>query len=168
MALSLSKQIPTTIKKVCRLYLFLYYALGNTSPVPEFIDPCFCENKPKTLVFSHWKRAFWACFHENWVYNFGHRSLPFFKFKSSPLLFYCFHYVLSLSTISPFPPPLLAFSYISNHISHFFLLSSSSFLQTPHTSHTHPLWRFDELFLQLLDFLKMLLAIFMIKMFICD
>ncbi len=28
--------------------------------VPEFIDPCFRENKPKTLVFSHWKRAFWA------------------------------------------------------------------------------------------------------------
>ena len=40
--------------------------------VPEFIDPGFRENKPKTLVFSHWKRAVWACFHENWVYNFGH------------------------------------------------------------------------------------------------
>jgi hypothetical protein len=23
--------------------------------------PSFCENKPKTLVFSHTKRAFWAC-----------------------------------------------------------------------------------------------------------
>jgi hypothetical protein len=33
------------------------------------------ENKPKTLVFSHTKRAFWACFRENWVYNFGHRSI---------------------------------------------------------------------------------------------
>jgi hypothetical protein len=42
------------------------------STVPEFIDPRFRENKPKALVFSHWKRAFWACFHENWVYNFGH------------------------------------------------------------------------------------------------
>jgi hypothetical protein len=31
----------------------------------------FHENKPKTLVFSHTKRAFWACFRENWVYNFG-------------------------------------------------------------------------------------------------
>jgi hypothetical protein len=25
----------------------------KTSPVPEFIDPRFRENKPKTLVFSH-------------------------------------------------------------------------------------------------------------------
>ncbi len=41
--------------------------------VPEFIDPRFRENKPKTLIFSHRKRAFWACFRENWVYNFGHR-----------------------------------------------------------------------------------------------
>jgi hypothetical protein len=30
----------------------------------------FRENKPKTLVFSHRKRAFWACFRENWVYIF--------------------------------------------------------------------------------------------------
>jgi hypothetical protein len=34
--------------------------------------PSFCENKPKTLVFSHRKRAFWACFRENWVHKFGH------------------------------------------------------------------------------------------------
>jgi hypothetical protein len=34
-------------------------------PVPEFIDPRFRENKPKTLVFSHRKRAFWACCREN-------------------------------------------------------------------------------------------------------
>ncbi len=40
--------------------------------VPEFIDPRFRENKPKTLVFSHRKRVVWACFRENWVYNFGH------------------------------------------------------------------------------------------------
>jgi hypothetical protein len=43
-------------------------------PVPEFIDPRFRENKPKTLVFSHRKRAVWACFRENCVCNFGHRS----------------------------------------------------------------------------------------------
>ncbi len=42
------------------------------SSVPEFIDPRFRENKPKTLVFSHWKRRVWACFRENWVYNFRH------------------------------------------------------------------------------------------------
>jgi hypothetical protein len=35
--------------------------------------PSFSENKPKTLVFYDWKWAFWACFCENWVYNFGHR-----------------------------------------------------------------------------------------------
>ncbi len=35
--------------------------------------PSFNENKPKTLVFSHTKRAFQACFRENWVYNFGHQ-----------------------------------------------------------------------------------------------
>jgi hypothetical protein len=34
--------------------------------------PSFLENKPKTLVFSQTKRAFWASFRENWVYNFGH------------------------------------------------------------------------------------------------
>jgi hypothetical protein len=37
--------------------------------------PSFHENKPNTLVFSHTKRAFWACFRENWVYNFGHRAV---------------------------------------------------------------------------------------------
>jgi hypothetical protein len=43
--------------------------------------PSFPENQPKTLVFSHTKRAFWACFRENWVYNFGHS-----KFKLRSLL----------------------------------------------------------------------------------
>jgi hypothetical protein len=47
----------------------------DTVPVPEFIDPRFRENKPKTLVFSHRKRAFWACFRENFVYNFGHGTV---------------------------------------------------------------------------------------------
>jgi hypothetical protein len=45
--------------------------LRELRQVPEFIDPRFRENKPKTLVFSHWKRALWARFRENWVYNFG-------------------------------------------------------------------------------------------------
>ncbi len=34
--------------------------------------PKFSWNKPKTLVFHCWKRALWACFHENRVYKFGH------------------------------------------------------------------------------------------------
>jgi hypothetical protein len=42
------------------------------NPVCEFIDPRFRENKHKTLVFSHRKRAFWACFRENCVYIFRH------------------------------------------------------------------------------------------------
>jgi hypothetical protein len=29
----------------------------EASPVPEFIDPRFRENKPKTLVFSHLKTS---------------------------------------------------------------------------------------------------------------
>ncbi len=33
--------------------------------------PSFHENKPKKLVFSHTKRAFWACFRENWVCREG-------------------------------------------------------------------------------------------------
>jgi hypothetical protein len=32
----------------------------------------FRENKPETIVFSHRKQAFWACFRENCLYNFGH------------------------------------------------------------------------------------------------
>ncbi len=41
----------------------------------QIYRPSSHENKPKTLVFSHTKRAFWACFRENWVYNFEHRYL---------------------------------------------------------------------------------------------
>ncbi len=36
--------------------------------------PCFRENKPKRSFSIKWKRAFWACFRENWVYKFGHRT----------------------------------------------------------------------------------------------
>ncbi len=41
--------------------------------------PSFRENKPKLLVFSHTKRAFWTCFRENWVYNFDHRKESYRK-----------------------------------------------------------------------------------------
>ncbi len=44
-----------------------------SEPSARIYRPSFRENKPKTLVFSHRKRAFWACFRENWVYKFGHR-----------------------------------------------------------------------------------------------
>ncbi len=36
--------------------------------------PCFRENQPKRSFSIKWKRAFWACFRENWVYKFGHRN----------------------------------------------------------------------------------------------
>ncbi len=49
--------------------------MPRSKPVPEFIDPVFAKTSPKTIVFSHRKRAFWACFRENWVYNFGHRTV---------------------------------------------------------------------------------------------
>ncbi len=35
--------------------------------------PCFRENQPKRSFSIKWKRAFLACFRENWVYKFGHR-----------------------------------------------------------------------------------------------
>ncbi len=37
--------------------------------------PCFRENQPKRSFSIKWKRVFWACFRENWVYKFGHWSL---------------------------------------------------------------------------------------------
>ncbi len=34
--------------------------------------PCFRENQPKRSFSIKLKRAFWARFHENWVYKFGY------------------------------------------------------------------------------------------------
>ncbi len=39
--------------------------------------PSCCKNKPKTIVINHWKRMFWACFRENWVYYFRHCTVLF-------------------------------------------------------------------------------------------
>ncbi len=36
--------------------------------------PSFRENEPKMLVSNDWKRVFWACFREYWVYEFGQRN----------------------------------------------------------------------------------------------
>jgi len=44
----------------------------DTDSCARIYRPCFRENKLKTLVFHYWKRAFLACFHENWAYKFGH------------------------------------------------------------------------------------------------
>jgi hypothetical protein len=37
---------------------------------------CARITSPKMLGFSYWKRAFWAYFRENWVYEFGHWMEP--------------------------------------------------------------------------------------------
>jgi hypothetical protein len=73
------KTYPNITVHVCQylfphlsIHLILSCTLIPPRPVPEFIDPRFRENKPKTLVFSHRKRAYWACFRENYVYNFRH------------------------------------------------------------------------------------------------
>ncbi len=60
--------------------------------VPECTyRPSFRENKPKTLVFSHWKWAFWSRFRENWVYKFGHcRFLTFYDSPNSHRVVKCF------------------------------------------------------------------------------
>ncbi len=41
-------------------------------PCARIYRPSIRKNKPKMLVFSHWKRGFYACFRVNWVYKFGH------------------------------------------------------------------------------------------------
>ncbi len=56
-----------------RIFYALYIALLISKLFcARIYGPSFRENKPKTLVFFYWKRAFWACFRQNWVYKFGH------------------------------------------------------------------------------------------------
>ncbi len=44
--------------------------------MPESIVPVLAKTSPKRSfsLFSHRKRAFWACFREYWDYKFGHGS----------------------------------------------------------------------------------------------
>ncbi len=49
--------------------------------------PSIRENKLKTIVLYDWKRAFWACFRENWVYKFGHMPLNYFSAQVSKARF---------------------------------------------------------------------------------
>jgi hypothetical protein len=35
---------------------------------PEFIDPVFAKTSSLSVI----ETAFWACFHENWVFKFKH------------------------------------------------------------------------------------------------
>ncbi len=56
-----------------KLFTFRHYPFKLLmSPVPEFIEPRFRGNKPKTLVSSHRQRAFWACFRENCHFLFNY------------------------------------------------------------------------------------------------
>ncbi len=55
--------------------LFTFASVLYWDPVPEFIDPVFAKTSTKrslSLMSEKWKRAFWACFREIWVYKFGH------------------------------------------------------------------------------------------------
>jgi hypothetical protein len=57
--------------------LHVYTASGKWYPARPFCRAriyrtSFCKNKPKKLFFNDLKRAFWACFRENWFYKFGH------------------------------------------------------------------------------------------------
>ncbi len=45
--------------------------------------PCFRENQPIRSFSIKWKRAFWACFRENWVYKFGHRGGLYVHMRNS-------------------------------------------------------------------------------------
>jgi hypothetical protein len=58
------------IKYLFLLNKFKTICACTESTVPEIIDPVFAKTSQNAIK---WKRAFWACFHENWVYKFGHR-----------------------------------------------------------------------------------------------
>jgi hypothetical protein len=72
----------------------------QAEPGARIYRPRFHENKPKTLVFSHSKRAFWACFRESRVYNFGHRQRPQ-KIASLDHPYHHIKTVLELLAVSP-------------------------------------------------------------------
>ncbi len=98
----------------------------NQTPVPEFIDPRFRENKPKRLVFSHWKRGVLACFRKNWVYNFRHCNLSIhflllFLWATATLSYFELHWKNIISKMC-----------ISAGITIFILNSSKQYLHSLH------------------------------------
>ncbi len=66
-------QVDCLHNNICRCVSSLHPTMQQFL-CPDSLDPSsFRENMPKTLIFSYWKWASWACFHyENWVYKFGH------------------------------------------------------------------------------------------------
>jgi hypothetical protein len=64
---NLAKKLPEDKKIPLGCYTLYKYILLFPN-----LKTQFSRNKPKTLVFNDCKRAFWACFRENWVYKFRH------------------------------------------------------------------------------------------------
>ncbi len=74
-------------------YKFQWYGSWSRSYYSLFarLDPVFGKTSQNARFLKR-KRAFWACFRENWVYKFGHSapnwpskaSLPHFHFKADP------------------------------------------------------------------------------------
>ncbi len=61
--------------------------VDSRSHVPWIYRPSYRENKPKSLVFNNWKRAFWTYFRENCVYKFGNELINYSIHQSICLLF---------------------------------------------------------------------------------
>ncbi len=68
------RQLVQCVKVLCLVKMPHSQIFLKTQSNARNYRPSFRENKPKTLVLYDWKRAFWACFRENWVYKFGHKS----------------------------------------------------------------------------------------------
>ncbi len=64
-----------TVYPAGRQKTFIKTTSKESGPVPEFIDPVFVTTSSKRW-FSVIENEYWACFHENRVYNFGHPSPP--------------------------------------------------------------------------------------------
>ncbi len=91
----------------------------STHPCARNYRPCFRENQPKRSFSIKWKRAFWACFRENWVYKFGH----------------CFHF--RQYTIQSSEAPSI--KKISEYLSIIQLLSNcESYIQSKYVNHFIP------------------------------
>ncbi len=69
-------QIQTTMQNTTLGGLNVVLSAGIfNSTCARIYRPSFRENKPKKLIFNDLKLSFRACFRENLVYKFGHRSL---------------------------------------------------------------------------------------------
>ncbi len=67
----------------CFLWMIRLFLADVTDTRARNNRPCFRENQPKRSFSIKWKRAFWACFRENWVYKFG---APVTKTNCSPTM----------------------------------------------------------------------------------